>query len=76
MLQFFRKYQKIIFIFSAVTISISFVFFGTFSNLLSQQSADRDVNVGKLIDGKPLRQKKLHGMIQFISSSVESLKFR
>lgn len=74
MLQFFRKHQKVIFLFTTVVIVISFVFFGTFSNLMSQQVQTPDVEVSKLIDGSSLKKRKVQMMAHFLSANLEDSK--
>jgi hypothetical protein len=73
MLQYFRKHQKVIFLFTTVVIVISFLFFGTFSSVLSMQSSVKDEELGKLIDGTSLKKRKLQLMTQFLSASIENI---
>lgn len=70
MLNFFRKYQKIFFIFVTVVIIFSFSFFGTFSTMATSQDTP-DVEIAKLINGAPLRQSDMSGMNHFIKADVE-----
>ena len=70
MLQFFRKYQKFFFIIVAFFIVISFSFFGTFSTFLNKEKIpDRDV--GDLVDGSVLKERKLHGMNRLLQYGIE-----
>ena len=72
MMQFIRKHQKIVLMVTTGVISISFVFFGTFSNLLSQQMASsKDVELTKLLDGSSLKVGQVRRMVHFLSSSIE-----
>jgi hypothetical protein len=73
MLQYFRKHQKVIFLFTTVVIVISFLFFGTFSSVLSMQTSVKDEEIGKLIDGTSLKKRKLQVMTQFLSASIENI---
>ena len=73
MMQFLRTHQKIVFIVTISFISIAFVFFGTFSSLLSQsQRVSKDVEFTRLIDGSSLKTSQLLKMIQFLSSSSQN----
>lgn len=74
MLQFFRKYQKVVFLFTTIVIVISFVFFGTFSNLMSQGVQVSDVEVAKMIDGSSLKKRKVQMMAHFLSANLEDSK--
>ena len=71
MLQFFRNYQKVIFLCTTVVIVISFLFFGTFSSLMSQQSQVKDVEIAKLLDGSSLKKRKVQMMAHFLSANLE-----
>lgn len=70
MLNFFRKHQKIFFIFVTVIIVLSFSFFGTFSTFAGSQDTP-DVEVAKLLNGAPLHQSDMIGMHHFIKHEVE-----
>lgn len=70
MLSFFRKYQKIFFIVTAFFIVVSFTFFGTYS-AVQRQSDLPDRDVGKLIDGSMLKEKKLNQIKRFLQNGLE-----
>ena len=70
MLGFFRKYQKIFFVFVTVVIVISFSFFGTFSTVLRQdEMSDREI--GTAIDGSKMSHKEVELMKRFLKNNYE-----
>lgn len=71
MLQFFRRYQKFFFIFVTCLIVFSFLFFGTFSTLGNQQPQMPNPKIGELVDGTPLKERDLQGLIFLLSHGVE-----
>lgn len=71
MLQFFRKHQKVIFLFTTIAIVISFVFFGTYSTLRSQGPKMTDEEVTKLLDGSSLKKSQVIMMARFLSANLE-----
>lgn len=69
MLQFFRKYQKIVFFFVTVVVVISFCFFGTYGTLSSRdQKGDKEIGMGMM--GKPLFAKEYRALSLLLSSSI------
>jgi hypothetical protein len=75
MLGFFRKYQKIFFIFITVVVVISFCFFGTYSTVAQQEvSVDRAVGAG--ICGKPIMRKEMQALCRLIDSSTFDVALR
>lgn len=75
MLGFFRKYQKIFFIFITVVIVISFCFFGTYSTFAQQEvSVDRSMGAG--ICGKPIMRKEMQALCRLIDSSTFDVALR
>ena len=69
MLEFFRKYQSIIYIFVTVVIVISFSFFGTYSTIVSNPV--RDQVVFTAIDGTAVKRSDLDEMVIFISTDSQ-----
>lgn len=73
MLHFFRRYQKIFFLFTTVIIVTSFAFFGTYQafspSKLSQQlkGGGKDRVVFRALDGKAIKQSYLDEMIHFLA---------
>ncbi len=74
MLTFFRRYQKIFFLFTTIVIVSSFVFFGTFSTFDSGPKKAKEEALGKSIVGTGLTKQQVERMIRFLSSSQEDLK--
>ncbi len=73
MMNFLRKHQKKLFIAISVMVIASFLFFGTFSTLMTREIPDK--KIGKTIDGSTIMERELHAMIQFLSlGSNEVLK--
>lgn len=70
MLGFFRKYQKFFFVIVTFFIVVSFVFFGT-SNTLGFKEEAPNREIGKLVDGRALMEKDLHGLIRMIEHGIE-----
>lgn len=70
MLQFFRKHQKFFFVIVAFFIVISFSFFGTFSTFMNRDEIP-DREIGQLVDGSRLKERKLHGMMRLLQYGVE-----
>lgn len=71
MLQYFRKHQKVIFLFTTIVIVISFVFFGTFSTLRSQGPKMTEEEVTKMLDGSSLKKSQIVLMARFLSANLE-----
>ncbi len=69
MLQFFRKHQKIFFVFVTFIIVISFVFFGTFSSLMTQPD-QTPVAVGQTLDGAEINERDVHAVMMFLQTGV------
>ena len=67
MLHFFRKYQRIFFIFIAIVIGISFSFFGIHQAVDTTKKIE-DREIGKAVDGSSMRQKKIGEISRFIST--------
>ncbi len=72
MLNFFRKNQRIFFIFITAMIVISFTFFGTFS-VLPQVEKKKDVLVTKAIDGSKIMQSDVDNMLRILSTSADDM---
>lgn len=70
MLGFFRKYQKFFFIIVTFFIVISFSFFGTFDTLF-QDSSVPDKEIGKLVDGSSLSERKFQGFLSLLQNGME-----
>lgn len=67
MLEFFRKYQKIFFIFVTVIIVISFSVAGINTQMVESTP---DKQIGKAINGRPIYSKELLVLNQLLSHSV------
>jgi GcvH upstream region-like protein len=67
MLQFLRRYQKVIFFFTTILIVSSFVFFGTF-NTFTQTASAPDPVVYTTRLGTKVRQSEMQMMMQFLSN--------
>ena len=75
MLSFFRKYQKVIYIFVTVIIVISFSFFGTYSSLNDAPSNQRAETVAFVaVDGSEVKQGEVDELVYFISTDIEDKK--
>lgn len=66
MLEFFRKYQRIFFLFITVVIVISFSFFGTY-NALPPDNIQNDPAF-RAIDGSVVTKQELNEMVLFLST--------
>jgi len=65
MLEFFRRYQKFLFIVVTTVVVISFSFFGTYSLFTGQETKDRVAFVA--IDGSKIYSSELNDLIRLIS---------
>ena len=73
MLALFRKYQKIIFVFTTAVIILSFLFFGTMNSMGGAPEV-KEETLMKAIDGSNVSVQKVDRMVQFLSSSQMNLK--
>src|SRR3989339_1986314 len=73
MLTFFRKNQKVIFVFTTAVIVVSFTFFGTMNPMGDSSGVKEDLLV-KAVDGSAISSQKVHRMVQFLSSSHLDLR--
>jgi hypothetical protein len=73
MLTLFRKYQKIIFIFTTGVIIISFTFFGAMNSMGGAPEVKEEI-VTKAVDGTSITSQKIERMVTFLSSSQMDLK--
>lgn len=71
MLQFFRKYQKFIFLFTTVIIISSFAFFGT-SRVLMNTRRPEDLLLFHTVDGRAVRSGFFKQMVYFLSRESTS----
>ncbi len=71
MLEFFRRYQKIIYIIVTIVIVLSFSFFGTYSAFTNTHT--NDTTAFKAIDGTPISRSQLETMTAFIATDMEDL---
>lgn len=71
MLEFFRKYQRMIFIFVTVMVIASFTFFGTYSAFDQGEVKKEDRTVALGIDGSPIQLSQLTLLSRFLSSDRE-----
>ena len=67
MLEFFRKYQKVFFIFVTIIIGISFSVMGVNTQMVESTP---DKQIGKTINGKPIHSKELWVLSQLLSHSL------
>lgn len=68
MLEFFRKYQRIFFIFITVVIVISFSFFGTYNTLPPENT--RTDPAFRAVDGTLVSKAELEEMVLFLSTDM------
>lgn len=74
MYSFFRRYQKIIFIFITGLVISSFVFFGTFSVIMDLRGTTREDRViGKAIDGSDLKLLEISAMARFLGADRDDV---
>lgn len=72
MLDFFRKHQRIFFVFIAIVTVVSFSFFGTYQAMNFGSSHEvRDREIGKAIDGSSVSEQEVKAFARFISSGLE-----
>lgn len=71
MLQFFRKHQKVFFVFVTFFIVVSFSFFGTFSTFMNKEEVASNREIGRIIDGSILKERELIGMIHLLKNGIE-----
>ena len=65
MLEFFRRYQKIVFIGITIVIVISFTFFGPYSNVMTRE--EKDTVAFTAVDGSRVYRSELNDLVNFIS---------
>ncbi|SCA62824.1 Uncharacterized protein SCG7086_AE_00110 [Chlamydiales bacterium SCGC AG-110-P3] len=68
MLQFFRRYQKILFFFTTGVIAISFSFFGSYSAM--NETTIEDPVVFYTVDGSGVKRSEMEQMILFLATDV------
>lgn len=68
MLSFLRKHQRFFLIVVTSVIVVSFMFFGTFSNIADNRKGE-DKTIATAIDGSKIKQSQLEKMIHFLSYS-------
>ena len=74
MMEFFRTYQKTFFLFVAIVVISSFVFFGTSSTLLDTYEI-KDREIGKAIDGSSVKYLEISALEQLLHSDVGDVYF-
>ena len=67
MLEFFRKYQKIFFIFVTIIIGISFSVVGINTQMVESTP---NKQIGKTVNGKPIYSKELLVLSQLLNHSI------
>ncbi len=72
MLDFFRKYQRYIFVVVAVVIIISFSFFGTHQAMNAPQKI-QDRCIGQAIDGSKIMKSEVDQLVRFIWSDQSDI---
>ncbi len=70
MLQLLRKYQKGIFIVVAITVILTFSFFGTYSAVASNAPKEKDLKIGKSLDGSAIYSKEIEDLVHFLSTDA------
>lgn len=70
MLQFFRKYQKIVFGITAFFIVLSFLFFGPVSQGLGPNSRIEDMEVAVAIDGSSIKHSDIQQLSAFLAMDM------
>lgn len=73
MLQFFRRYQRAVFIVITFVIVISFSFFGTFQTFSGKDQEDKVAFTA--VDGSKVRRSELNDMINFLASDSHDYLF-
>lgn len=71
MLDFFRKYQRYIFLLITVVIIISFSFFGTYSTIDSNPNIWREQIAFKAVNGQEITRQELEETANFLSTDNE-----
>lgn len=66
MMNFLRKHQRLLFIIISVMTIASFSFFGTFSSFATAEKV-ADKEIAKAIDGSPIMERDVQGMVRFFS---------
>ncbi|NGX63456.1 MAG: hypothetical protein KR126chlam6_00868 [Candidatus Anoxychlamydiales bacterium] len=75
MLTFFRKYQKIFFIFIAFVIIVSFSFFGT-QGVLDKVNKVKDRDIATAIDGSKIKESKVQRLSFFLATDFADMSIR
>lgn len=70
MLEFFRRYQKILFLLVTVMVSFSFLFFGTYSTFGGGEDRP-DRQIGKMVNGSSLMLSDVQKLSRFIATDRE-----
>lgn len=70
MLGFFRRFQKYVFAIVTVLLVLSFLFFGGTGSLFEKDEVV-DRQVGVLVDGTKLTERRLEGMIRILENGLE-----
>lgn len=70
MLSFFRKYQKVFFIFLAIIIIVSFTFFGVVTGPSVEEVKIEDKPLGKKVDGSTLFQRERDVLVAVLGNSL------
>ncbi|NGX49092.1 MAG: hypothetical protein K940chlam5_00688 [Candidatus Anoxychlamydiales bacterium] len=74
MLRFFRKYQKIFFIFIAFVIIVTFSFFGT-QGVLEKVNKVKDKDVAIAIDGSKIKLSEIQKMSIFLATDAQDVSY-
>lgn len=70
MLDFFRKYQKIFFIFITAIIVVSFTFFGAFNAFTQKGEKIPTRCIGKTLDGKEVTDADVRALLEFMQAAA------
>ncbi|NGX41290.1 MAG: hypothetical protein KR126chlam4_01129, partial [Candidatus Anoxychlamydiales bacterium] len=73
-LRFFRKYQKIFFIFIAFVIIVTFSFFGT-QGVLERVNKVKDKDVAVAIDGSKIKLSEIQKMSIFLATDSQDISY-
>jgi len=76
MLAFFRKHQKVFFIFITIIIVISFSFFGTYASTASSSKKKKTETAFIAINGKKISRTTLRNLHNFIATDREDKKLQ
>jgi GcvH upstream region-like protein len=68
MLNFLRKYQKVVFGMVTAALIVSISFFGSYGALAGSTSKEKDRTIGNAIDGSSISRLDINRMVRFLST--------